>query len=166
MSKFEENLKTMINCLVDGFKKDLVARNEDSILKLAKVYEEDPKRYLKTIILALHEFNELIVTPFNVKDSKNQYITRYVVNGLYEEFFNRYMEKNEGSSCCADKSRFIQSTTLEALTTGENKSLYESYQGYERIPKEDWDKQAYWSPKTIKDTNEAMKIFWDWYLLR
>jgi hypothetical protein len=55
--------------------------------------------------------------------------------------------------------------TLKALRTKTNISLYDDYTECEQI-KEDKERQAYWSPKTIPDTDTAMKIFWDWYLLR
>ena len=51
----------------------------------------------------------------------------------------------------------------EAIATGENISLYATYEGCENIPESKWKEQAYWSPKSFKDTNEVMLRFWEWY---
>ena len=55
--------------------------------------------------------------------------------------------------------------TLRALKENKNLSLYDDYTKCEEI-KKDKERQAYWSPRTIKDTDTAIKKFWDWYLLR
>lgn len=40
-----------------------------------------------------------------------------------------------------------------------------SNEGHENINKSEWNEQAYWSPRTIKDTDEAFKLFNDWYYI-
>lgn len=165
MSKFKENLETVISVMADSFEKDIIDENQDAILKIKSVYDADEKRFFDTLESANFKMSTLVHQIINIPRQKNYYILEHVTSGLYEHFFKRLMELKEGSACCADKSRFITRMTLKALKENTDLALYADYSQCEQI-KEDKERQAYWSPKTIKDTDMAMKLFWDWYLLR
>ena len=98
--------------------------------------------------------------------NKNTYIIKNIINGNYDHFFRRYIEDKEGSSCSVDKVRFIINKLIKSLIENKNLSLYATYEGCERIDKSEWNEQAYWSPETIKDTDEAFKLFNDWYYFK
>lgn len=76
---------------------------------------------------------------------------------LYEHFLSIYIKKVEGMPCYADKVRFVIEKTKQALNKNENLSLYEEYK--------DKSVQAYWSPLSIKNVEEAVRLFSKWYML-
>lgn len=165
MSKFEDDLKDMLGIMVDCFTKETMENNKESATKIQEVYNTDSKRFFDVLECAQHEFNTIVCQCIAIPNQKNMYIVEHIVSGLYEHFINKLICKNEGSACSTDKSRFIKRSTLEALKRNQNLSLYNDYSQCEQI-KEDKERQAYWSPKTIADTDTAMELFWDWYLLR
>ena len=163
-SKFEEDLKTIITTIADGFTKETVNRNIDIVKKIKSIYDKNPDRFFDLVFCAKVEFNAILQQIINIPAQKNQYILPCITSGLYKHFFEILMEKKEGSICSADKAKFIQDTTIKALREKENLSLYEDYSKCKQIKHK--NKQAYWSPRTIKDTDTAMKMFWNWYLIR
>jgi hypothetical protein len=165
MSKFEENIKTVIEAFMDTFDKETVDKNLEIYLKLKLAYEEDEQKFLEAFDIALMDLDTLVGKVIGVADQKNKYLVPYIVNGLYEHYFRKLMERKEGSACCADKAKFIVRMTLKALKGNTNLSLYTDYSNCDWV-KEEKDRQACWSPKTVPDTNTAMKMFWDWYLVK
>lgn len=161
---FEETLKGVMDVLAEGFSQETVKKNKDSFDRLKSLYEEHPHDFVNIIQVAEQRMVTLIEQVMNVPDSENEYLLEHIVSGLYKHFHTQRIEKMEGSVCCYDKSSFIESRTLLALKKNENISLFDDYQKSERI-KEDKTRQAYWSPQTVTDTDEAMKLFWDWYLM-
>lgn len=74
--------------------------------------------------------------------------------------------RKEGSACSGDKETFIIRKVKESIIKGENLSLFMTYgnsASRDKIEESIWDKQAYWSPKSFKDTDEVIKQFWEWY---
>lgn len=165
MGSTEESIKTVIEALFVGFERETVEENREVFEKLKKLYEENPKRFFDLIEMGYDNFNTLVDAVVDLPDQSNKYILQYITNGLYEHFHKTRIQKLEGSSCCADKSGFITRMTLKALKEGKNFSLFNDYRNVDRI-KENKEEQAYWSPKTISDTDEAMKLFWNWYGLK
>jgi hypothetical protein len=165
MNKFEEEFKTLLDTMVDGFTRETMEENKEIVIKIQQIYEADPDRFFDVIELAQHKFNTIIVQIINAPKQKNIYIVGHIISGLYEHFINKLMCAREGSAYSSDKSRFITHCTLKALKENQNISLFRDYSQCEQI-KEDKERQAYWSPKTIIDTNEAMELFWKWYLLK
>jgi hypothetical protein len=163
MSKFEEDIKTVINAFVGGCIGETMEANKDTVEKLRAMATD--KHFFDKLDFAQHQFITIVTEIINVPEQKNVYIVQFIISGLYEHYFEKLMEKTEGSACCADKSRFIKNMTLRALKETVNLSLFEDYSKWEQIT-ENKEKQAYWSPKTIIDTDKAMELFWDWYLLR
>lgn len=166
MSNYKEDFKTIIDLLVNSFDKEVKDRNEENIDKLTTMYQESKNGYMNSVERAYNEFKKITTIPFELADTKNKYILEYILNGLFEHYFEKYMEKNEGRGASCDKARFVKLKTLKALETGENQSLYADYNGEKNIPQEKWNERAYWSPSTISDTDQAMKMFYNWYFLR
>lgn len=164
MSKLEEQIKTIIDALLDASSKEVASKNAESITKLKAIYDSDAKRFFDVISFAYSDFEEMISMVVDVPEQKYARILKFITNGLYEHFFRKFIEQKEGSACSGDKVYFIRDMTLKALKENRNISLYQDYSNIDRIT-EDKERQAYWSPKTIKDTNHAMELFGDWYLL-
>lgn len=121
--------------------------------------------YLDLFIFS--KFNNLICSTMKVPMSnENIYIIKNIINGNYQHFFDKYIRKHEGWTFSTDKVRFIINRLIKSLIKKENLSLYETYEEIEGIDKTKWHKQAYWSPTTIKDTDEAFKLFNDWYYFK
>lgn len=165
MRTTEESIKTVIEALFVGFERETIEGNRDAYEKLKTLYNEKQDRFFDLIEMGFDDFNTLVDAVIDVSDQKNKYILQFINNGIYEHFHKTRIEKLEGSACCADKSSFIKRMTLKALKEGENQSLYDDYTQTNRI-KEDKERQAYWSPQTVKDTDEAMELFWNWYQLK
>ncbi|WP_028977633.1 hypothetical protein [Sporolactobacillus terrae] len=159
------DIKFMLQTLAQSFSNDVINDNRETFDALKNAYDKNPNRFLERLDIAYFDFGELIEVIINIPEQPNKGIIRFIGNGLYDHFHEKRIEKLEGSSCCSDKSRFIRNSTLRALKEQKNLSLYDDYGKVDRI-KEDKERQAYWSPTTVKDTDEAMKLFWDWYQLR
>ena len=86
-----------------------------------------------------------------------------IYNGLLPHFVRKVIEKNEVSPRSGDKEHFVIKKIKESVATGANISLYQTYEGCERIDKDKWSEQAYWSPKSFKDTDEVKAKFKAWY---
>src|SRR5699024_5835284 len=160
--KFEEELSVVMNALVSGFESQTIDEKQEVLKKLIEVHDKNPSDFLDTLEIAKVKFNFLITTAMGIPETEESLILEHIISGLYEYFHETRIEKIEGFSCSGDKSSFIKQMTLKALRGSENLSLYMDYTNVEQI-KEGKEKQAYWSPKSIKDTDEAMQLFWDWY---
>ncbi|MGG3800437.1 hypothetical protein [Metabacillus fastidiosus] len=162
---FENALKDVMEALGSSFDNKTLENNQAAYKKLQEIYKEHPEHFLNVIESAYHDFNTLVEKVINIPPSEDQYIIEHIISGLYKHFHTQRIEKLEGSTCCYDKSSYIEGMTLKSLKTKRNLSLYADYQNVERI-KENKERQAYWSPKSVKDTDEAMRLFWDWYQLQ
>jgi hypothetical protein len=168
MSKEIKNqLESVILELANSFTNESATRNAALIDSLHHHFNENEELYESEITLTYLNFVEFAATPWftknEVKDEKNKYIINYIYNGIFTHFVRKTIEKNEGTTCSGDKEHFVIKKVKEAIITGENQSLYATYEGCERIDKEKWHEQAYWSPKSFRDTNEVIKKFWKWY---
>lgn len=76
----------------------------------------------------------------------------FTLDGILEIFFENYFENVEGSSCCCDKASFTICKIKQAIEKGTNLELQEKYDDEDRI--------AYWCPKTIKNTDQAINLFY------
>lgn len=162
---FQDTLTSVMGSLVNSFEQETLEKNEELLVKLKKIYAQNPNDFLEKLQMAQHHFNTLVSHVMELPASRNQYILEYIASGLYKHFHEKRIEKLEGSACCADKSSFIEQKTIQALKTNENLLLFADYQQVEQI-KKDKGRKAYWSPETVTDTNQAMELFWDWYLMR
>lgn len=162
---FEESIKTVVNAMAIGFKEESLENNQEAFLLLKKLHGEDESRFLDVLEIAHHDFQMLVESVINIPEQRNKNILPFLMNGLYEHFHKTRILKLEGMACCADKSGFIRAMTLKSLKMNENLSLYADYTNVDKI-KKDKKRQAYWSPSSVKDTHEAMQLFWDWYQLK
>ncbi|AYF99882.1 hypothetical protein [Lactococcus allomyrinae] len=109
--------------------------NKESIKKMLDIFggEEEMASYYKEILSSHQEMLEL--------------------------FFSKYFEKTEGPSCSFDKASFTISKILKALEEKKVLPLQESYD-LVKFPqmKEYEGKIAYWCPKTLKNTDEAIEL--------
>lgn len=159
---FNEQIKEVIQTIVTSFEEETIQNNQESYDILEELYRTRPNDFLDVVRSAYQDFNILTEQVVNLPQTGKESILQYIVSGLYEHYHETRIEKLEGSSCCADKSSFVVRKTLQALKTGQNQSLFADYTKVDHI-KEDKERQAYWSPTTVKDTDEAIDLFWKWY---
>lgn len=162
---FRQNLQSIIEAISDGMAISTIKKNEQAFLILKETHDRNPEEFLDLVDMALYDFDTLIEAVINVPEQENSGIVKFIANGLYEHFHEKRIEKLEGSMGCSDKAKFIKLMTLKALKSSQNLSLFADYKNVEQI-KECKERQAYWSPKSIKDTNEAISLFMNWYYLR
>ena len=83
--------------------------------------------------------------------------------------FRNYISAVEGSPCCADKTRYIVKRIKKALEERKNQLLTETYQEYKERggnlgglneSNTDLNSVCYWCPKTIKDTDTAISLYY------
>lgn len=158
----EEAMGEMVKVMLDSFDAETVDNNAESYRKLQELYRSNPKDFADKIQYAYSEFGTLVEAAANIPETEHSVIYEYIISGLYKHYHTRRIEKLEGSACSYDKSSFVESMTLKAIQTGENLSLYMDYTNVEQIT-EDKERQAYWSPTTVKDTDDAVELFWNWY---
>lgn len=161
-NKFEEVLKGLLTSLSE--------ENDRSIKEKYEALTQEQQEMLSNknnnlwLQIALQNFSGMVAYARKLPTDSPYSIA--LVNGTLERFFSRYMSEVEGSGCSVDKSTFICRKIGQSLQENANLTLFADYTGLEQIKPEEWKKQAYWSPKTIKDTDEAKKIYWDWYMLK
>lgn len=89
---------------------------------------------------------------------------------IMDMVFKDYIADIEGSMCCADKSRFIVRRIKNALKERKNISLQETYAEYRdnggnlggiNENNADLNEICYWCPKTIKDTDSAINLYFE-----
>lgn len=161
---FSENIKDVIEMMASGFEGETLQDNQDVFVKLQAMYQADPHQFFDVIQFAQRDFKTLVEITMKVSESDKSHIAEHIISGLYEHFHETRIEKLEGISCSADKSGFIQGMTLRAIRENKNLSLYSDYSHIEHM-KDKHKGRAYWSPTSIKDTDEAIDLFWKWYQL-
>lgn len=155
--RLEDDIKAVLTSFSESIKKEKREENAALITRLDELYQRDEERFWLALEFAHDDMGHVVSAVVNTPLQKHVHIIPHIASGLYEHFIKRFVEEFEGSSCCADKSRFVKRMTLEALKQKKDLSLLQ------RAPD---GSQAYWSPETIEDTDMAMELFWDWYLLR
>lgn len=157
------DFKKILNVLSESLVNKTLNENVDITNQLKEILNNSNiSKFIQNVQLANYEFTEIIEQLLSIQESDNSWILPHIISGLYEHFLETKMEKNEGLGCSADKATFIVNKTMSALITNSNLSLFQDYTNIEQI-KEDKKRQAYWSPKSIKDTDEAIQLFYDWY---
>lgn len=163
----ENSLETVILALANSITNESATRNSELIEQLHDCFNKNEELYESEIQLTYLNFVEFAAMPwlakYEVKDKKNKTIINYIYNGLFPHFVRNVIENNEGIACSGDKESFIVKKVQKAIMTGENQSLYETYEGHEQVDKSKWNEKAYWSPTSFKDTDEAIDRFWKWY---
>ena len=171
MEKVDEKvLERTILSLANSFENESNDANATLIKTLYEKFEENEELYECETLIAFHNFGRFAAMPWlsknpQVTDGWEKSYIESIYNGLLTHFVRTVIEKNEGSVCSGDKEHFIIEMIKKSVATGENISLYQTYEGSNRIPKERWNEQVYWSPKSFKDTNEVKARFRAWYTL-
>ena len=159
--------KTILG-LATFFDENSKEQNQDYINILNEKFTKNEALYECEMTLAYLNFTKFAALPWlsgnpQVTDGWEKSYIESIYNGQLPHFIRKVIEKNEGTACSGDKEHFVISKIKESVATGKNLSLYATYEGHEQIPKEDWEKQAYWSPKSFRDTDEVKERFQAWY---
>lgn len=162
LSDYETDIKEVIVELAKRFEEETIQDNRETYLKMQRTYAKNPGQFLEVVQHAYMDIQTLVRDILGVPTTDKGYMLTHITSGLYEHYHETRVEKLEGLGCCADKSSFIRDKTLKAIKEQKNLSLYEDYRkiGY---MKDKYKGQAYWSPKSVKDTDEAIELFLNWY---
>ena len=111
---------------------------------------------------------ETITENLDYYDFYNNFI--FNAEELVDTIFKHYISTVEGGPCCADKSGFIVSRIKQSLKERKNIPIRETYREYKakggnlggiNESNTNLDNVCYWCPKTIKDTDSAISLFFE-----
>lgn len=133
---------------------------------MAKVSKEDLKNVISGLCDAFKdEFpDDITFYKQEIKDYKS----------ILELFFENYISKVEGRSCSVDKAHFIVNKVILAVCSNDNFKLAYSYKDYKENggnlggineTNTDLNEICYWCPKVLKDTNQAIELFYRYITL-
>lgn len=164
----KNELEKTIQALAMFFENNSKEQNGELIKELNKRFSENERLYESELTLAFLNFRTFAAMPWltkhpQVKDGWEKFYIESIYDGTLPHFVRRVIEKNEGSACSGDKEHFIIEKIKESVATGKNISLYQTYEGCERIAKDKWTEQAYWSPTSFRDTDDVKAKFKAWY---
>lgn len=164
----KNELEKTIQSLVLSFENNSKEQNTELIKELDRRFAENESLYESEITLAFLNFTKFAAMPWlarhpEVSNGWEQSYIESVYNGLLPHFIRKVIENNEGTACSGDKERFIIKKIKESVATGTNITLYQTYEGCENISQDKWDEQAFWSPKSFKDTDDVKEQFKAWY---
>ncbi|MBQ3408928.1 MAG: hypothetical protein IJH12_06980 [Clostridia bacterium] len=90
-----------------------------------------------------------------------------LLNGdfIIKSFFEKYFKKTEGVACCCDKAEYVLKAIKAMVEKKENISLQQTYREYKENRGDignikELDEICYWCPKTIKNSKEAIELFY------
>lgn len=165
----DKNIDNVINNLFASIKKDSIERGKDILgdieldnIKLISTKDDRWRFYNKLNDLITF----LIKKEFGRNNKYESYIALELESKLLRHFFRNYFEKTEGFAFCSDKTAEVLEKLFIHFKTNTSQEFDQVYSGktLEEFP--DWaGRKPYWSPETIKNTNEALKLFKDWYFL-
>lgn len=152
-------IEQLILGLADSIEQEAKDNNAEQLNKLRKRFSDNEELYDAEVAVAFGSFEMIAATPFlethGVTDSRRKSIAHYIYSQQIPHFVRKTIESREGTPFSGDKEHFIIRKLKDYIITGENHSLYATYK--------DENKQAYWSPKTFKDTDEVLEAFFSWY---
>lgn len=123
-----------------------------------KLMEEDIKNVIEALFSSMGEVNDYELFEKYSTDTKE----------IFTDFFSKLIAIKEGGACSVDKGSYIAGSLIRAFKDKQNKVIGETYQQYKDRGGDlggidetntDMGKLTYWSPKTIKDTDQALKLF-------
>ena len=168
-----KELEKIITLLLDQSStedKEFLNSNKDIIQKfeeLRQQYKSNYKFIESLRFSVISKITKLICITLDIPLSNdNLMIIENLFKGTYEHFFEHYIHKTEGSAFSYDKAYYILGGLITSMIHNKNISLYHTYGKHPSIKKHAWGKQTYWSPETIKDTDEAFKLFNNWYYFK
>ncbi len=155
----ENGIEQVILGLAASMERDAKSNNAGQLNELRRRFSDNEELYDAEIAVSFYSFETIAATPFleahGVTDGRRKNIACYIYGQQIPYFVRKTIESREGTPCSGDKEHFIIRKLKEYIITGENQSLYVTYK--------DEDRQAYWSPKTFKDTDEVLEAFFRWY---
>lgn len=85
---------------------------------------------------------------------------------IFESILENYFDSVEGFCCCGDKASYVAHMVDKTLTNNKYYPLKETYRDYQNRGGDigsikDLDKVAYWCPKTLNTTEDALKIIFN-----
>lgn len=149
MSYFVETMKTLATSLSVNSYKESVENHQELTKELKKIQGETKEDFLSFVQMAQNDLTDVIQHLHEIPSQLADGIMRYIVMGVYEEFHENRIEKIEGSICCSDKASYVTQMTLKALKEQNNLLV-----------------NNYLSLTCVRDTDEAIQLFWDWYRLK
>ena len=168
--EIKKSLESVMFSLANCFEQESREKNKELLDELRLQFNKNEELYESNIILAFLNLQDFVAKPWleknNVNNCKNRSIIGMIYSGLFSHFVRKRIEQEEGWPFSEDKERFIINKVKKSIITGENNSLYATYHGCKTIDESKWSEQAYWSPKTFKDTDEVIEAFLDWYMVR
>lgn len=83
---------------------------------------------------------------------------------ILKDIFTGYFRQVEGSSCSADKGRFVARKLVESVQKKETFNLKLTYADHQASGGKigiitELDELCYWCPETIADTKEALNLY-------
>jgi hypothetical protein len=121
---------------------------------------------------SLEETLKTILTKLTSKIDDYGFYNNFLFNAeeIMDTIFGNYIETIEGGCCCRDKSGFIVGRIKKALKERKCQSLSQSYKEYKDNGGDlggidetntDLNELCYWCPKTLKNTDEAISLFFE-----
>ncbi len=155
----KSSLEQLILGLADSLEQEAKESNAEKLNELRQRFKKNEELYDAEVAVAFDSFETIAATSFleahGVTDNRRRNIAHYIYGQQIPHFVRKVIESREGTPCSGDKEHFIIRKLKTYIITGENQSLYAKYK--------DEDRQAYWSPKTFKDTDEVLEAFFCWY---
>lgn len=155
----ENSIEQLILGLADSIERDAKDNNAEQLNKLRQRFSDNEELYDAEVAVAFGSFETIAATPFleahGVTDNRRRNIAHYIYGQQIPHFVRKVIESREGTPFSGDKEHFIIRKLKVYIITGENQSLYATYK--------DENRQAYWSPKSFKDTDEVLEAFFHWY---
>lgn len=162
----EKAISDVISGMAFFFDKEEKKKSADDIRKIFDFYinecNRDDDYYATEMYLICHRFNEIPAKPWLMNRPHVQNFDKFIIesifNGLFKHWVYKMIEHHEDQSGGqADKERFIVKKLIEAIDTQTNIPLYQEY-------RDEPGKQAYWSPRYFKDTNQVKVEFMSWWM--
>ena len=156
-------LTSVFASLLNAHDLEIKGNNKGILKKLEELKGEmlNDRQYVTKMNSFFEEVEEVMGSTIV---ATNRWIAEKIATGEFESFLERYFTKFEGFTCSSDKAAFTCTRVMEAQKENKNMSLYENYTGIPSMA-EYGEKQCYWSPKTIKDTDAAIKLYNEYYKL-
>lgn len=93
------------------------------------------------------------------QSNDTEFLLEHLMKGTLEHFLDRYFEKNEGSAFSHDKTVHVLNRLKQHIILKDPQPLYSEHDFGKGLVK------AYWTPETVETTEQAIKLFHDWYFL-
>ncbi len=152
----------VITGLAFSFEKEKDEESAGAIRKVTEYYEkkQDDDWYITEMHIIMDRLGDIPAKPWLAKrphvERWDKFYVESIFNGLFQHWFGRVINVNEGSAGSADKERFVVAKMLKAIDEQTNLSLYAEY-------KDEPGVQAFWSPKSFRDTDEVKEAFRTWW---